>query len=58
MYSTYIYVRYCGDGERDGEIVQTKGKHAIKQVLVIKYEAIRIKVTPPLAMVPLAYQDI
>ena len=39
----------CGNGERDVE-VQAKSKQAMKQVLGIKNEAARMKVTPPLAV--------
>ena len=34
------------------KFVQTKSKHAMKQVLGIKNEAARMKVTPPLAVAP------
>ena len=37
--------------------VQAKSKQAIKQVLGIKDEAARMKVTPPLAVEPLAHGD-
>ena len=39
------------------KFVQTKSKHAMKQVLGIKNEAARMKVTPPLAVAPLAHGD-
>ena len=37
------------------KFVQTKSKQAMKQVLGIKDEAARLKVTPPLAVAPLAH---
>ena len=37
------------------KFVQTKSKQAMKQVLGIKNEAARLKVTPPLAVAPLAH---
>ena len=37
--------------------VQAKSKQAMKQVLGIKDEAARMKVTPPLAVAPLAHGD-
>ena len=37
--------------------VQAKSKQAMKQVLGIKNEAAHMKVTPPLAMAPLAHGD-
>ena len=47
-----------GDGERDVEVcAQAKSKQAMKQVLGIKNEAARMKVTPPLAMASLAHGD-
>ena len=39
------------------KFVQAKSKHAMKQVLGIKDEAARTKVTLPLAVVPLAHGD-
>ena len=39
------------------KFVQTKCKHAMKQVLGIKNEAARMKVTPPLAVAPLVHGD-
>ena len=50
-------VRWSGDGERDVEFVQTKSKHAMKQVLGIKNEAARMKVTPSLAVAPHVHGD-
>ena len=38
-------------------IFQTKSKQAMKQVLGIKDEAARMKVTPPLAVAPLEHGD-
>ena len=35
--------------------VQTKSKQAMKQVLGTKNEAVHMKVTPPLAVAPLAH---
>ena len=37
------------------KFVQAKSKQAMKQVLGIKDEAARMKVTPPLAVAPLAH---
>ena len=37
--------------------VQAKSKQVMKQVLGIKDEAARMKVTPPLAVAPLAHGD-
>ena len=37
--------------------MQAKSKQAMKQVLGIKNEAARMKVTPPLAVAPLAHGD-
>ena len=37
--------------------MQTKSKHAMKQVLGIKNEAARMKVTPPLAVAPHVHGD-
>ena len=39
------------------KFVQAKSKQAMKQVLGIKDEAARMKVTPPLAVAPLAHGD-
>ena len=39
------------------KFVQTKSKHAMKQVLGIKNEAARMKVTPPLAVAPHVHGD-
>ena len=39
------------------KFVQAKSKQAMKQVLGIKNEAARMKVTPPLAVAPLAHGD-
>ena len=39
------------------KIVQTKSKHAMKQVLGIKNEAACMKVTPPLAVAPPVHGD-
>ena len=39
------------------KFVQAKGKQAMKQVLGIKNEAARMKVTPPLAVASLAHGD-
>ena len=39
------------------KFVQAKSKQGMKQVLGIKNEAARMKVTPPLAVVPLAHGD-
>ena len=44
-----------GDGERDVEVCAgEEQKKAMKQVLGIKNEAARMKVTPPLAVASLA----
>ena len=40
-----------------GKFVQAKSKQAMKQVLGIKNEAARMKVTPPLAVAPLAHGE-
>ena len=46
------------NGERDvWKFVQAKSKQAMKQVLGIKNEATRMKVTPPLAVASLAHGD-
>ena len=39
------------------KFVQAKSKQAMKQVLGIKNDAARMKVTPPLAVAPLAQED-
>ena len=39
------------------KFVQAKSKQAMKQVLGIKNETARMKVTPPLAVAPLAHGD-
>ena len=39
------------------KFVQAKSKQAMKQVLGIKSETARMKVTPPLAVAPLAHGD-
>ena len=39
------------------KFVQTKSKHAMKQVLGIKNEAARMKVTPPLTVAPHVHGD-
>ena len=53
-----ICVRWSGDGERETwKFVQAKSKQAMKQVLGIKDEAARMKVTPPLAVAPLVHGD-
>ena len=39
------------------KFVQVKSKQAMKQVLGIKNDAARMKVTPPLAVAPLAQED-
>ena len=39
------------------KLVQAKSKQAMKQVLGIKDEAARMKVTPPLAVAPLAHGE-
>ena len=39
------------------KLFQAKSKQAMKQVLGIKDEAARMKVTPPLAVAPLAHGD-
>ena len=39
------------------KFVQTKSKHAMKQVLGIKNEAACMKVTPPLAVAPHVHGD-
>ncbi len=39
------------------KFVQTKSKHAMKQVLGIDNEDARMKVTPPLAVAPHAHGD-
>ena len=39
------------------KFVQAKSRQAMKQVLGIKDEAARMKVTPPLAVAPLAHGD-
>ena len=39
------------------KFVQAKSKQAMKQVLGIRVENARIKVTPPLAVSPLAHED-
>ena len=39
------------------KFVQAKSKQAMKQVLGIKNDAARMKVTPPLAVAPLALED-
>ena len=39
------------------KFVQAKSKQAMKQVLGIKDEAARMKVTPPLATAPLAHGE-
>ena len=39
------------------KFVRAKSKQAMKQVLGIKDEAARMKVTPPLAVAPLAHGD-
>ena len=39
------------------KFVQTKSKHAMKQVLGITNEAARMKVTPPLAVAPRVHGD-
>ena len=39
------------------KFVQVKSKQAMKQVLGIKDEDVRMKVTPPLAVAPLAHGD-
>ena len=39
------------------KFVLAKSKQAMKQVLGIKDEAARMKVTPPLAVAPLAHED-
>ena len=39
------------------KFVQAKSKQGVKQVLGIKKEAARMKVTPPLAVAPLAHGD-
>ena len=39
------------------KFVQAKSKQAMKQVLGIKDETARMKVTPPLAVAPLAHGD-
>ena len=39
------------------KFVQAKSKQAMKQLLGIKDEAARMKVTPPLAVAPLAHGD-
>ena len=39
------------------KFVQAKSKQAMKQVLGIKNEAARMKVTPPLAVASLAHGD-
>ena len=46
----------CGSGET-WKFVQAKSKQAMKQVLGIKNEAARMKVTPPLAVASLAHGD-
>ena len=39
------------------KVVQAKSKQAMKQVLGIKHETARMKVTPPLAVASLAHGD-
>ena len=39
------------------KFVQEKSKQAMKQVLGIKDEAARLRVTPPLAVAPLAHGE-
>ena len=39
------------------KFVQTKSKQAMKQVLGIKGEAVRMRVTPPLAVAPHVHGD-
>ena len=46
----HICERRSGNGERDVEVFQAKSKQAMKQVLGIRDEAARMKVTPPLAV--------
>ena len=39
------------------KFVQAKSKQAMKQVLGIKNDAARMKVTPPLAVAPITQED-
>ena len=57
--STYLFcVRWSGDGERDVEVCPSEEQAGdVKQVLGIKDEAARMKVTPPLSVAPLAHGD-
>ena len=55
-----ICVRWSGDGERDVEVCPSEeqaGDEAGTRVLGIRDEAARMKVTPPLAVAPLAHGD-
>ena len=46
-----------GDGERDVEVCAGEEQAGDEQVLGIKNEAARMKVTPPLAVASLAHGD-
>ena len=46
----FLILHWSSNGERDVEVVQTKSKHAMKQELGIKNEAVRMIVMPPLAV--------
>ena len=68
IYRIYLIIEWCctaplavcvgaAMANETWKFVLAKSKQAMKQVLGIKDEAARMKVTPPLAVAPLAHGD-
>ena len=51
-----VCVRRSSYGDRNWKFVQAKSKQAMKQVLRIRDEKTRMKVTPPLAVAPITQE--